>query len=62
MDDMDDMDEITAEILKAINDLKKSGIIEEIVSLSNAGRQGATDCFPLPEKAGTPEDGDTSGT
>ena len=59
---MEDMDEIAADILKAINDLKQTGIIEEIVSLPDADRQGPTTCPPLPEKADAPGDGDTSGT
>lgn len=59
---MEDMDSITADILKAITDLKKSGIIEEIVSPPDANRQGPTNCPSAPEKAGTPGDDDTSPT
>lgn len=59
---MEDMDAITADILKAINDLKKSGIIEEIVNLPNADRQGPTTCPSPPKKADAPGDGDTSRT
>ncbi len=59
---MEDMDKITADILKAINELKKSGIIEEIVSLPDADRQEPLNCPSPPEQAGTPGGDDTSAT
>lgn len=59
---MGDMDAITADILKAINGLKKSGIIEEIVSEAGADRQGVTPCPSLSEEASPPRDDDSSAT